>query len=125
VPVKGCVIGTDQTACKPKQVSDAFMVAACAPAAPAEHGLQTWQAPVLGLRAAASDMHALCGSWHTLSLVQGNGAQELAAVCKAPPVAEQDARWCTARLSVCHGLQPQLHNSWTHARARSAPLKRC
>jgi len=103
VPVKGCVIGTDQTACKPKQVSDAFMVAACAPAAPAEHGLQTWQAPVLGLRAAASDMHALCGSWHTLSLVQGNGAQELAAESR-----------CSACLSARRGLQPRVPNPWTH-----------
>jgi hypothetical protein len=40
---------------------------------------------MLGLRAAASDMHALCAAWYTPFPVQGDGAQELAAVCEAPP----------------------------------------
>jgi hypothetical protein len=35
---------------------------------------------VLGLRAPACNMNALCGAWHISSLVQGNGSQELAAV---------------------------------------------
>jgi len=30
-------------------------------------------------------MHALCAAWYTLFSVQGDGAQELAAVCEAPP----------------------------------------